>query len=171
VWSVSFEEQMNAGVLKVSDWTRRPDGTFFDTIKAGLNEELGCDDPNGHDYLIKDMKILSLSMDSAALNVDPIGLVRLEHCSFKEIEARVELRSKDKEFVDLEQIDLSIESLAPILYGRDTKIGTKEIPADKWHLSSRMRMLVALFNLYGFEKTMAGLTAWKKNSRILEPKE
>ena len=162
VWCVSFEEQMNAGVLRISDWTRPPDRTLFDTIRAGLSEELGCDDTEGQDSLITDMKILSLVMDSVALNVDPIGLVRLEHCDLKEIQARKELRARDNEFVRLAQIDLTIETLAPILYGCSTEIGTEKILADNWHLSSRMRMLVALFHYYGFEKTMAGLTAWKK---------
>lgn len=64
-WSCSFEEQMT---VKVGE--PRNDKTFFDTVYAGCQEELGLPVND-----ILDIRILSLVLESDGIVVDPIALV------------------------------------------------------------------------------------------------
>lgn len=161
-WSLSFEEQMNS-----SRNVRPTDRSFFDTIKAGIDEELGCGKEDDVGGSIKDMKVLSLIMDSDALVVDVVALVTVDY-SLDEIRARRLLaRDGHAELRRYEQMDWTVTALAPVLAGQDDLVlGDIRIRHDEWNITSRMRILAALFHRHGIRKTLIELEDWRTKHAI-----
>jgi DNA-binding winged helix-turn-helix (wHTH) protein len=151
-WSLSFEEQMNAG-----EKVRRRDNDLFDTVLGGLEEELGRKAP------VSRVRILSLMLHTAALSGLATAFVSLPEMSLADVRAHWDLQARDKyELKELDQISWTIEALAPMLMKVITVLpSSRVISPDSWHWTSRSRALAVLFHKYGVAKTLEGLSNWR----------
>src|SRR5262249_52414311 len=138
-WAPSFEEQM-ASDTKVRE---TPDLSFFDTVEAGLNEELGIACDRGQ------IRIISLVMDTGALVIDPIAIVPIE-TNIANVRAHWELKARDgkAELRNVLEVEWSLERMVPVLCGEDLLVGDVVIGRDDWLLTARMRILVCLFHTF-----------------------
>lgn len=149
-WSLSFEENMDAGGAR-----EKPDKDFFDTVIAGVDEELGI-----RDCPISSVRILSLMMHAGALAVFATALVNLLDHTVHDVRAAWDLRSRDgrKEIKEFEVIEWTLPALVPMLLRKKTilKSGLTILP-EEWHWTARSRALLALFHKFGVTETLRGL--------------
>ncbi|SPE37673.1 hypothetical protein SBA6_740023 [Candidatus Sulfopaludibacter sp. SbA6] len=172
-WSFSFEEQMSSTAR-----VRAPDKTFFDAVRGGFKEELYDPDrtegeqqkhrkKRGKTYECKDddIVILSIGMDTESLNIDPIGLLRVP-LTVDEVRAHCKWKSKDgrRELAVVEEVDWTVEALAPVLCGRAIEIAGTKVGPDEWHHTARMRALQSLFHKDGIEETLEALNRWARKN-------
>jgi len=150
-WASSFEEQMT---IKTDSPEPRIDRDFFDTVFAGLREEVGVEQD-----AVDEVRILSLLLEADGIVVDPVALVTL-HQPFEEVEAHWHLKARDgaqREIRKVDWIPFTLGATVPILMGQDLLASTSTIRSADWHVTSRMRLLTALFHRYGINATLQAL--------------
>jgi hypothetical protein len=166
-WSCSIEENMSGPPDPDTSQDKRIDRNFFDTVRAGIYEELLSESAEIADSQIK---IISMIIEGDNLAVGAIALVNLD-LDLAELLAKIAaLRSIDTqaEIRDLSEIDWTIEAIAPILYRKEIEVIGSRIGPDAWHRTSRMRMLAALYYKYSEQEVNARLRLLRDgNEKIL----
>lgn len=153
-WSCSIEEQMT--VKHGGNEKSREDRTFFDAVYAGCEEELGVT----HDR-VTEVRILSIVVDET-YNVDPIALVRVVDANIDDIKGYCMMKARDgmnRELRRVEQINWDFASIVPILRYKPYSLAGEEVQPEDWHHTTRMRLLVSLFDRFGIEDSMEAITA------------
>ncbi|MCW5715424.1 MAG: hypothetical protein KIT43_13005 [Bauldia sp.] len=140
-WACSIDEQMSGPPLPDTSEDRPIDITFFDTIKRGIEEEIGVEALDR----IREIRILSLIFGSN-LFVSAVALVELD----MDIDQVKECDPLDgqAEIRQISCVDWTIEALAPVLYRRTIDVSGASIGPTDWDNTSRMRILASLYYKY-----------------------
>jgi hypothetical protein len=144
MWSATLEEQMRPKQAGV-DY----DKDVFDTATRGVREEIGIEVER------KDVTFLSLTFEYPNFNVGLAGVVRTQ-ATAQEIWQAWHLKSLDPEASRFTAIPFEPEVIMPLLKEQDFNLAAVE---DKhrnvapWHPTSRLRLLFALYHIYGADES------------------
>lgn len=161
LWGASISEQMSGPPQPDTTQDKRIDRDLFDTVKAGVREELLDDTAKIENHQIK---MLSIILDCLTFSVGVIALVDLE-MTLDQVKQYLP-SDGSAEVLRYSEIDWTVEALAPILFRRDVRLFDDKINSTEWDHLSRMKILVSLYYKYGVNEARRRLEALRSFSEI-----
>jgi hypothetical protein len=150
-WSASFEESIDA--LKDLDHQGNVNPSMTVRRALGVDEELGLPEPIVNSA---DVTFIALGTEWTYMSTPLIVLVRLPNTSATEI-GDYFLAAHDREHVDWDAVPFTVEHCIRMLSTETHAPAGRPGARDRWHGTTRFRILCAAFSKFGYPETLSSL--------------